>query len=51
MYPKGPKMEPQMLQWSPKVPTNAKKTTIAHPKCNKDIRRCPKVPKKTNKHI
>ena len=50
MYPKGPTMEPWVLQWSPKVPTNAKKNIKNSPKFNKDIRRCPKVEKTNEKY-
>ena len=44
-------MEPQVLQWGPKVPQSAKKTQKGHTKCHSGPKLCCKVAKqKTSTH-
>ena len=50
MYPKGPKMEAPVPQWSPKVTQSAKKTPQGPSKCHYDTKMCPKVPKNKQAH-
>ena len=50
LYPKGPKMEAPVPQWSPKVTQSVKKTPQGPSKCHYDTKMCPKVSKNKQAH-
>ena len=51
MLTKAGKVEPQVLQWSPRAPQRTRKAQKRLPKCKQGTKMCRKVPKNIQKHI